>query len=69
MAKPGQVTRRVGLAVALYDPNGRLVGVANGGTKMMALKPGQRKYYTLEFEGVNAEAHKAAKFQIALETR
>ncbi|HKQ59781.1 MAG TPA: hypothetical protein VJS92_00770 [Candidatus Polarisedimenticolaceae bacterium] len=65
----GQLTRRVGLGIALFDDGGNLVGVASGGTRLMAIKPGQQRFYTLDFDGLRTEAHKATKFRITLETR
>ena len=34
---------RVGLAIALVDDAGRLLGVASGGTRLAAIKPGRQK--------------------------
>ncbi len=62
-------SRKVGLAIALHDPAGRLLAVASAGTKLTPLKPGRQKTYVLTFDDVNAEAHKAATFEITLETK
>jgi len=60
---------KVGIAVALFDEAGRLVGVASGGTKLMSIKPGRQKNYKLVFDGANGEAYLAKTFQITVETK
>jgi hypothetical protein len=60
---------RAGLAIALFDEEGRLLAVASGGSAMATIKPGRQKSFTLVFDGVNAEAHKATAFQISLEAK
>jgi hypothetical protein len=60
---------KVGLAVALFDDDGRLLAVASGGTNVKAIKPGRQKRFTLVFEGLNAEAHRATTFQISVESK
>lgn len=60
---------KAGVAIALYDDEGRLLAVASGGSRFSAIKPGRQKTFTLMFEGVNAEAHKAATFHISLESK
>lgn len=60
---------KIGIAIALFDAEGRLVGAANGGTKLMPVKPGRQKTYTLIFEGVNSAAHSTTTFQISFESK
>jgi hypothetical protein len=60
---------KVGIAVALFDEAGRLVGAATGGTKLMPIKPGRQKDYKLVFDGANGEAYLAKTFQISIETK
>jgi len=65
----GEESLKVGIAIALLDSEGRLVGVASGGTALLPLKSGRQKTYTLIFENVNERIHQAATFQITLESR
>jgi hypothetical protein len=60
---------RVGIAIALFDDKGRLLGVASGGNRALALRPGQQKFYDLSFDHVGAEADQATKFRISVESR
>ena len=62
-------SRKVGLALALFDEEGRLLGVASGGSKLASIKPGRQKSFILLFDGVNSEAHRAATFQISMESK
>ena len=59
----------VGLAIALYDDEGHLLGVASGGNRITPVRPDRQKTFNLVFDGVNAEAHKATAFQISLEAK
>jgi hypothetical protein len=60
---------KVGLAVALFDQENRLLGVASGGTKLVPIKTGRQKRYTLVFDHVNSEAPRAATFQLSMESK
>jgi hypothetical protein len=60
---------KVGLAIALFDDGEKLLGVASGGTKLVPIKTGRQKLYTLVFEHVNGEAPRAATFKISLESK
>jgi hypothetical protein len=60
---------KVGVAIALFDDAERLLGVASGGTRLVPIKSGRQKSYTLVFDHVNAEAPRAATFQISLESK
>lgn len=60
---------KVGVAIALFDDKGRLLAVASGGTRLSGIKPDRQKTFTLLFEGVNAEAHKATTFDISVEAK
>lgn len=62
-------SRKVGLAIALYDDEDRLLAVASGGSKLTSIKPDRSKTYSLVFEGVFAEALRATTFQISLEEK
>jgi hypothetical protein len=63
------VTHKVGIALALFDEESRLVGVASGGSRVSGLKGGRQRTYKLVFDSVNAEAFKAKTFQVSVETR
>lgn len=65
----GASARRVGIAVALLDAGGGLVGVASAGSKLLPIKPNRQVEFTLAFDHVNDRAGEAASFKIALETR
>ncbi len=59
----------VGLAIALYDDEGNLLGVASGGNRIWPVRPDRQQTFILVFDGVNAEAHKATAFDISLEAK
>jgi len=61
--------RLVGLALALFDGEGRLVGVSSGGSRVLPLKPSRQKTYKVVFSNVNLWAETAKTFQISLESR
>jgi hypothetical protein len=69
VSNTGTTSRRVGLAIALFDAEGRLLGAASGGSQLAPIKPGRQKSFELLFDGVNAEAGKATAFQISLEPK
>ena len=62
-------SRKVGIAIALFDAQGRLVGVASGGTKLLPIKPQRQRTYDLVFDYVNEDAYKATTFQISVEAK
>lgn len=61
--------RRMGVAVALFDEQDRLVGVASGGSRLTNLKSGRQKQYRLVFEDVNGEIARATTFQVTVESK
>lgn len=69
ISNTGTESRRLGIAVALYDDAGRMLGVASGGDRIMALKAGRQATYVLTFAMVNAETPLATRFQISVETK
>jgi len=69
IANGSDSSRRVGVAVALFDGAGRLVGVADGGTTLVPLRSGRMRSYRLVFQNVHAQAANAETFQISVETR
>jgi hypothetical protein len=60
---------KVGVAIAAFDAEGNLLGVASGGSKWMPIKPDRRSYYTVRFTDVNDRLDEAASFQITLEPK
>jgi hypothetical protein len=69
LSNTAEAASKVGIAVALFDDQSRLLGVASGGSRLVALKPDRQKTYRLIFEDVNAEAFRAATFQISVESK
>ena len=65
----GESGQRVGVAIALFDASGNLVGVASGGTGLMPLKRDRQRSFTLLFDDVNARVDTATTFQITVEAR
>ena len=64
-----EFAQRVGLAVALFDDAGRLVGVADGGTALLPLRAGHVQPYRLTFKNVNGATPSARTFQISIEAK
>jgi len=60
---------KAGIAVALFDDADRLLGVASGGSTLIPVKSNRQKRYTLVFDNVNGEAHRATTFQISIESK
>lgn len=63
----GTRSRAVGFAVAVFDADDRLLGVASGGTKLFALKAGATESYDLSFEQVLERLPHGATFVLSLE--
>ena len=63
----GTAAAKVGVAIAVTDADGRLVGVASGGTKMFPLRADRQIMYTLSIDGVRAEMAKGTVFRISIE--
>jgi hypothetical protein len=64
-----EASSKVGIAIALFDEGGKLVGVASGGTKLTSIKGDRQKSFTLVFDHVNDAAFKTKTFQITLESK
>lgn len=62
----GKESVKVGLILALLDEEGRLVGVASGGTRLFPLRPERQMTYSLSFNDVHADAAKATLFKISI---
>jgi hypothetical protein len=63
----GTAAATIGVAVAITDADGRLVGVASGGTKLFPLRADRQIVYTLSIDGVRAELDKGTVFRISVE--
>jgi hypothetical protein len=58
-----------GFAVAVLDKDGRLLGVASGGTKIGTIKPGDTETFDLNFTQVKERLATGDKFLLAIELR
>lgn len=58
-----------GFAVAVLDKDGRLLGVASGGTKVGTIKPGETETFDLNFTQVKERLAKGERFILAIELR
>jgi hypothetical protein len=60
---------RVGLAVAIYDKDSKLIGTGSTSTTLGTIDPGGNAQFTIDFKDVTARLEEADQFHIALETR
>ena len=58
-----------GFAVAVLDADGKLIGVASGGTKVGTVAPGETEEFDLNFNQVKERLPKGATFLLSLELR
>jgi len=58
-----------GVAVAVYDADGKLLGAGTTGTKVGTIDPGDAAEFTVDFDHVSERLEAAAQFQVALQTR
>jgi len=58
-----------GFAVAVVDKDGRLIGVASGGTKVGTIKPGETETFDLNFTQVKERLASGDRFFLAIELR
>jgi hypothetical protein len=65
----GDRGKKIGVSIALFDAEGRLVGTAGGGSRLISIKPGRQRSFTLVFDGVGDEADRATTFHIAVESK
>lgn len=65
----GKVSITVAIAIAVTDADGKLVGVASGGTKLFPLRAGRQMSYSLDFGGVNAQLATGTVFRISIEPK
>ena len=60
---------RVGLALALFDPEGNLVAAGAGGNKGGQVAPGEKAEFSVFFYYVTEQILSATSFQITLEVK
>jgi hypothetical protein len=60
---------RIGVAIALYDADGRLIGAGTSGTTLGTVDPGDTAQFAIEFGNVTERLEQAAQFHIALEAK
>jgi hypothetical protein len=65
----GKYSKVPGFAVAVVDKDGRLIGVASGGTKVGTIKPGETETFDLNFTQVKERLAFGEKFFFAIELR
>lgn len=65
----GKYPKVPGFAVAVVDKEGRLIGVASGGTKVGTIKPGETETFDLNFTQVKERLATGDKFFLAIELR
>jgi len=63
----GSTASKVGVSIAVTDADGRLVGVASGGTKLFPLRADRQIVYTLSVDGVRTELAAGTVFRISVE--
>jgi hypothetical protein len=56
-----------GFATAVFDKDGRLLGVASGGTKFGTIKPGETETFDLNFSQVKERLSSGETFFLAIE--
>ncbi len=64
-----QRPRVPGFAVAVLDADGKLIGVASGGTKVGTVAPGETEDFDLNFTQVKERLPKGATFLLSVELR
>lgn len=69
LSNTANVSLKGGVALAVFDGEGRLLGVSSAGNHLGALKPGRAKTFKLIFDNVNRELFRGASFQISVESR
>ncbi|MDP1832215.1 MAG: hypothetical protein Q8K67_09165 [Geothrix sp.] len=65
----GKYPKVPGFAVAVLDKDGRLLGVASGGTKVGTIKPGETETFDLNFTQVKERLSSGDRFLLAIELR
>ena len=60
---------RIGVAVVLYDRDGRPIGAGTTGTKLGTIDPGDSAQFTVDFNHVTARLEQSDQFSLVIETR
>ena len=63
----GEKSVKIGVAIAVTDAEGKLVGVASGGTKLFPMRADRAIVYSLSIGGVNSELANGTVFRISVE--
>jgi hypothetical protein len=63
----GKTKRMPNFAVAVFDDEGRLLGVATGGSKFTGVSPGETETFDLNFSRVLQRLPKGTNFVLSLE--
>lgn len=58
----------VGLALALYDQDAKLVGAGTAGTTIGTIDPGDSAQFTIDFNHLTERLEQSSQFHLALET-
>ena len=58
---------KIGVAIAVTDADGRLVGVASGGTKLFPVRADRAIVYSLSITGVRSALAEGTVFRISVE--
>lgn len=63
----GTTAVKIGVAIAVTDADGRLVGVASGGTKLFPVRADRAIVYSLSITGVRSALAEGTVFRISVE--
>ena len=63
----GASALKIGVAIAVTDADGRLVGVASGGTKLFPVRADRAIVYSLSISGVRSALAQGTVFRISVE--
>ncbi|HEX6852570.1 MAG TPA: hypothetical protein VF139_14335 [Candidatus Polarisedimenticolaceae bacterium] len=64
----GEASVKIGIALAVVDGEGNLVGAGTGGTKLIPLRAGRQMVYSIGFDDVRQHLSTASAFRITFET-
>lgn len=65
----GKTSQTIAIAISVTDADGKLVGVASGGTKIFPLRAERQMTYTLDFGAVNSELANGKEFKFTIEPK
>jgi hypothetical protein len=64
----GDASVKVGIALAVVDGDGNLVGAGTGGTTLLPLRAGRQMVYSIGFDDVRERIATGSAFRISFET-